>query len=362
MQWCKTCNNVQLRDCLPADVLYSDYLYLTPRSSTLEEHYSYLINFLFSGGYLTSSDTVFEIGSNTGYFLEALKPSVKAVLGIDPAREIGDLARSIGVPTVTDFFNSETAKAAAEEHGTPQMVVGRHCMAHNEWPQEMIAGAADVLEEGGYLTIENAYLMNTLENIEFDQVYHEHMFYYSISSMTEMLKRHGFQLVDVTISLVHGGSIIFVARRGETGGEPSEAVQRYMAREDLFLNSETFARFSSRASEIRDSLVQLVEDLTASGNSVYTYGATAKGNTLLNFAGFTSDQIPYCVDSTPVKQGKFLPGSGIEVISEETVAENPPDYFLLTAWNYQKEIITKVRASGNQHSQFIVPIPFVRIV
>jgi hypothetical protein len=240
------------------------------------------------------------------------------------------------------------------------MVVARHCLAHNEWPQEMIEGAAAVLDEGGYLTIENAYLMNTLENVEFDQVYHEHMFYYSISSMTEMLKRHGFTLVDVTMSLIHGGSIIFVARRGD--GEPSDAVGRYRAREEMFLNRDTFERFQKRASEIRDSLVELVDELTEGGNTVYTYGATAKGNTLLNYAGFTYDKIPFCADSTPVKQGKFLPQSQIEVISEERAGEEPPDYFLLTAWNYQQEIISKVRASGNFRSQFIVPIPFVRIV
>lgn len=360
LEWCESCNNVQLRDCLAADVLYEDYLYVTPRSPMLEEHYEYLGDFLLKGKYLSNESTVFEIGSNAGYFLESLKPKVGVVVGIDPAHEIGEMANANGIPTVIDFFNEESALAAADTYGRPQMVIARHCLAHNQWPQEMIKGAAAVLEDGGHLTIENAYVMNTLENLEFDQVYHEHMYYYSISSMSEMLKGHGFTLVDVMMSLVHGGSIIFVARKGE--GTPSEAVERYRSREQLFLTADTFGRFAERTAEIRDNLKEQIDNLTASGNSIYTYGATAKGNTLLNYIGASYDQIPYCVDSTEIKQGKFLPGSDIEVISEEAVAADPPDYFLLTAWNYQKEIISKVRASGNYDSQFVVPIPFVHIV
>lgn len=360
LEWCETCGNVQLRDCLGADELYSDYLYVTPRSQMLSEHYEYLSNFLLSSGYMSADSRVMEIGSNIGYFLEHIKPKVADVVGIDPAKQIVEMANEAGVPTVCDFFNADSAKAAAEEHGVPDLVVARHCLAHNEWPQEMVRGAAAVLPDGGHFVVENAYVMNTVENTEFDQVYHEHMFYYSIRSMTEMLRREGLSLVDVTMSLVHGGSIIFVARKG--GGEPSDAVHHYGSREDLFLNGETFARFGGRTAEIKDQLLKLVGELNASGSTLYTYGATAKGNTLLNYVGLTHEQIPYCVDSTEMKQGKFLPKSGIEIISEQAAFDNPPDHFLLTAWNYQDEIITKVRAAGNFKSQFIVPIPFVRIV
>jgi novobiocin biosynthesis protein NovU len=360
LEWCESCGNVQLRDCLPADVLYSDYLYVTPRSQMLTDHYEYLSNFLLQNGYLTSESRVMEIGSNVGYFLEHIKPKVAGVVGVDPAQQIARMANNAGIPTVCDFFNVESAEAAAEHHGRPNLVMARHCLAHNEWPQEMVKGAAAVLEDGGYFVVENAYVMNTVENTEFDQVYHEHMFYYSIRSMSEMLKRHGMVLVDVMMSLVHGGSVIFVARKGD--GEPSEAVQRYGSREDLFLNGETFNRFAGRTNEIKQQLKDLIAELKGAGQTIYTYGATAKGNTLLNFVGLTADDIPFCVDNTEMKQGKFLPKTGIEIISEEAALENPPDYFLLTAWNYQDEIITKVRAAGNYESQFIVPIPFVRIV
>jgi SAM-dependent methyltransferase len=361
LEWCESCNNVQLRDCLTADELYSNYLYVTPRSTMLTQHYDQLIGFLFDGGYMSESSTVMEIGSNAGLFLERLKPKVKAVVGIDPAETIAADANAAGIPTVVDFFNADSALRAAETHGRPDVVIGRHCMAHNRWPQEMVRGAAAVLEEGDHLVIENAYVMNTLEGGEFDQVYHEHMYYFSISSLQAMLAKEGFTVVDASVSLIHGGSIIVVARRGE-GGEVKRSVDDYRSREDLFLNAGTFERFRIRAEQTRDHLRTLVTELAEDGSSIYTYGATAKGNTQLNYAGLTWESIPYCVDNTPVKRGKFLPGSGIEVIDEESALANPPDYFLLTAWNYQDEIIGKVRAGGNFSSKFIVPIPYVRIV
>lgn len=361
LEWCETCGNVQLRDCLGAEELYRDYLYVTPRSSMLAEHYEYLTSYLMSNGFVSADSFVLEVGSNAGYFLEHLQPKVAKVLGIDPAADIVAQANADGIPTVCDFFNTESGKAIVDKDGKPQLVVARHCMAHNESPHDMIAAAASVLSDDGYLVIENAYVLNTIENTEFDQVYHEHMFYYSIRSMKKLLSLHGMQLVDAMMSLVHGGSVIFVAKLG-SGEEPRETARLYETREDLFLNAETFARFAQRTAEIKDSLYSLITELAAAGNTIFTYGATAKGNTLLNYVGLTNEHIPFCVDSTPVKHGLFLPQSNIEVISEEQAIENPPDFFLLTAWNYQDEIISKVRQAGNYKSKFIVPIPFVRIV
>jgi hypothetical protein len=169
------------------------------------------------------------------------------------------------------------------------------------------------------------------------------------------------QLVDTMMSLVHGGSIIFVAKLG-TGDELSPTVKQYESREELFLNAESFERFAQRTAQIKIDLSKLIKELSDEGNTIYSYGATAKGNTLLNYVGLTNADIDFCVDSTELKQGLSLPKSNIEIISEDAATENPPDYFLLTAWNYEDEIISKVRKAGNYKSKFIVPIPFIRIV
>ncbi|MGH2906451.1 MAG: class I SAM-dependent methyltransferase [Solirubrobacterales bacterium] len=361
LEWCESCGNVQLRDTLSAEELYRDYLYVTPRSSMLSEHYSYLSNYLQTNDYLKDDAFVVEVGSNAGYFLEHLRPKVGQVLGVDPAENIVAEANANGIPTVCDFFNAESAAKIAEQHGKPQMIAARHCMAHNPTPHEMVSAAASLLAEDGYFVIENAYVLNTVENTEFDQIYHEHMFYYSIQSMKKLLSLHGMQLVDTLMSLVHGGSIIFVAKLG-SGEAPSDTVHQYEAREKLFLNADSFARFAQHTSEIKDGLRTLISELNDEGKTIYSYGATAKGNTLLNYVGLSNADIKYCVDSTELKQGLTLPKSNIEIISEETAAADPPDYFLLTAWNYEDEIVTKVRKAGNYKSKFIVPIPFIRIV
>src|SRR2546422_8377097 len=242
------------------------------------------------------------------------------------------------------------------------MIVCRHCFVHNCDPHEMLRGVTDLLDEAGYFVVENAYVLNTIENNECDQIYHEHMFYYSIRSMQCVLGLHSMHVVDVLMSLVHGGSIIFVAKKKAAGDGVSESVAKYLSRESLFLNPAAFDRFAAQAHETRTKLRSLITELKTANRSIYAYGATAKGNTLVNFVGLTKDDIRYCVDSTPMKQGRFLPKSNIGIISEEAAWADPPDYFLLTAWNYKDEIISKVRLAGNYRSKFIVPIPFVHIV
>lgn len=361
LEWCAKCSNLQLRDCLASDDLYRNYLYVTPKSETLSKHYNYLQNYLVAQSYINDDSFVLEVGSNAGLFLKHIQPSVGRILGIDPAENICKLAVESGVPTICDFFSPASARAIAEQHGKPDLIVARHCFAHNCDPHPLITAAASLLGEGGHLVIENAYALNTIENNEFDQIYHEHMFYFSISSMVQLLRLHGMQLVDVVMSLVHGGSAIFVAKMSDETAT-SESTAQYLTRESHFMTRAALERFASNARMIGENLNSLIKDLHRAGKRIYTYGATAKGNTLLNFVGLTRSTITACVDSTPLKQGKFLPQSGIRIVSEEQGVENPPDYYLLTAWNYKEEIIAKVRAGGNFHSKFIIPIPFVHIL
>ena len=360
LEWCDVCDNVQLRDTLSADELYRDYLYVTPSSQLLSSHYDSLYAFLASSDYVSSRSFVVEAGSNVGNFLAHIQPHVRRVLGVDPANRICEMANEAGVPTICDFFDRRRVKKILVENGHADLVVARHCVAHNPSPHEMIAAAGELVSDAGYVAIENAYVVNTIENGEFDQIYHEHMFYFSIKSMRALLRQHGMRIVDTAMSPVHGGSVIFVAAKG-VDGPVSPSVERYEARERLVLNAHSFVRFSERASEVRMRLRKLIDDLARRGFRIYTYGATAKGNTLLNFTGLSNEQIPYCVDGTPLKQGRFLPMSNIEIISEEQAASEPPDYFLLTAWNYESEIVAKVRAAGNHRTRFIVPIPSVRM-
>ena len=362
LESCASCGNLQLHDCVDAELLYRNYLYTTPDSELLRAHYKILCGYLAAGEYVRPESFVLEIGSNSGLFLRYLKPRVGKVLGVDPAANVCAIARGGGIDTLCDFFAAPAAKAIRASYGVPDVIIARHCFAHNCDPHVMIAAAAQLLADGGALVIENAYALNTIENNEFDQIYHEHMFYFSIRSMQTLLGLHGLYIADILMSPVHGGSIVFVARRGNIRAHKSTLIEQHLQEEKLRLNTAALERFRDSAVRIRARLAALVRELNGAGKSIYTYGASAKGNTLLNYVGLTSADIRCCVDSTPIKQGKFLPQSKIAVVSEEYARSAPPDYFLLTAWNYKEEIIAKVRAAGNERSNFIVPIPEVRVV
>ncbi|MGK7877536.1 MAG: methyltransferase domain-containing protein [Xenococcaceae cyanobacterium] len=359
---CKSCGNVQLRSCLDEEALYKDYFYVTPSSTILSHHYESLQSFLFRNSYLKRNSFVLEIGSNIGHFLDYIKPRVAKVLGIDPATNICKLANQRGVHTVCEFFNYESSVQLKKTFYPPDIIVARHCLAHNYNPHSILDGVTNLLDRSGFFIIENAYLLNTIKNNEFDQIYHEHMFYYSIRSMKALLALHGMHIVNILMSPVHGGSIIFVTKKIAPNDRISQAVEKYTERENIFLTKSAFKRFVDNTFEFKKKLSKLLTDLRAAGQKIYSYGATAKGNTLLNFMGLTSKEIQYCVDNTLSKQGRYLPQSNIKIISEEESQKQPPDYFLLTAWNYKDEIVTKVRQAGNYTSLFIVPIPFVHLL
>jgi len=358
---CDACFNLQLRDCIPEDRLYGHYLYLTPDSSTLAAHYHFVTEWLFDEGYLKENSFVLEFGSNVGHFLKFLKPRVGRVLGIDPAANASAIARTAGIETICDFFAPQAAEMVRRRYGAPDLIVGRHCCAHNRDPHVMIGAAADLLRDGGYFVMENSYAPVMLENNEFDQIYHEHMFYYSIRSVAKLFEMHDLQIVDIAMTPIQGGSAVFVARRGGTGACAKDSVTSYLEREASQLSDDLLVRFAANVGRIRAEIRPLVEDLRARGKTVWLYGASAKGVSLVNYTGINDTHIAFCADSTPLKHGKFLPMSGIEVRPEEEALAARPDFFLLTAWNYKEEIVAKVRHSGNLLSQFILAVPFVSI-
>jgi novobiocin biosynthesis protein NovU/D-mycarose 3-C-methyltransferase len=362
LDYCKSCHNLQLRDCLDQINLYKNYLYVTPDSSSLKNHYKYLYDYLNSRKFLTDDSFVFEVGSNIGYFLSFIKSKVKKVLGMDPAENICKMAEDLGIETVCNFFDKKSATNIKVSNGSPDIIIARHCFAHNANPHDLMKGVVELLSENGKLVIENAYALNTIKDNEFDQIYHEHMFYYSIRSMSKLLNIHDLQLIDVLTTSVHGGSIIFIAEHKSIHNKISESVLQYLSNEENILNSGAMTNFLNKTLEIKVQLKMLITELKLENKTIYTYGATAKGNTLLNFVGVTQQEIPFCIDNTKIKHGKFLPKSKIKIISEEEGLDNPPDYFLLTAWNYQDEIIRKVRSEGNTKSKFIIPFPTVHIV
>src|SRR2546427_202377 len=291
LEQCDRCGNVQLRDCVDARALYSQYLYMTPDSPSLTRHYTALEQHLTDRGVVRADATVLEIGSNTGMFLRHLQPRVRRVVGIDPAANICQVANASGIETVCDFFDAGSAATLKDRFGHPDLIVGeampchnevgvpksiffdagsaatlkdrfghpdlivaRHCFAHNRDPHEILRGVTTLLDPQGHFLIENAYLLNTIENNEFDQIYHEHMFYYSIRSMQALLARHGMHIVDVLLVPVHGGSIGFLTKPAVPGDRIHAAGEQQTAREDRPLTPASFQPVAGDTPEIRRPL------------------------------------------------------------------------------------------------------------
>ena len=362
LDFCDSCFNLPLRDCLGADDLYSHYLYTTPKSSILKEHYSKLISFLVENDYLTLDTNLLEIGSNSGEFLKVVKPFVKNVLGVDPATDVANKANDNGIKTIVDFFGADSIPNISRLMPKPDLIIGRHSLAHNCDAHELMSSAYELLAEDGVLVIENAYALDTITNTEFDQIYHEHMFYYSLRSLEELLSKSSMHLINCMESPIHGGSMIFVAAKKSSGHYYSDRLLKSKRNESLLFTSERIRQFANDSIELSLQLKSLLKKLRAEGKVVYCYGATAKGSTLINFSKITKEEVKCCIDSTPEKQGKVMAGSEIPIFNEQFAIENPPDFFLLTAWNYKDEIIKKYRENSSCNAKFIVPIPNLDIL
>lgn len=358
---CRSCATAQLSYCADDHELYANYLYITPQSALLTAHYGKIVDFLLEQGYLSSETHLAEIGSNIGRFLEFVRPYVASALGIDPAVNIAEMANQAGIRTINAFFNRETAHAILQQEGHKDLIVARHCFAHNERPWLMLDGVVELLAPNGTLVIENAYFLDTVHHGEFDQIYHEHMYYHSLRSIAAIVEKYGMKLVDVYHSDIHGGTMVYIIKFAAVAVGTPRLYEHLALENDLHLPA-FYHSFITQVARNREALSKLVHELLAQGKTIHAYGASAKSTTLLNYYNITAALIPYIVDSTITKQGKFIPLAQLQVISEAAALANPPDYYLLTVWNYKDEIMQKVRRLGNLHSKFILPHPEVMII
>ena len=273
---------------------------------------------------------------------------------MDPARNLVEIANSNGIPTVAALFNASSATEVREADGRARVVVGRQCFAHIDDVHAVLEGVNAVIASDGVLVIEVPYLLRLLQENQFDTIFHEHQSYFSV----------GTRLVDVEQAPVHGGSIIAFAVPEALGTAPAPAVAEFLAREVAhgMDSDEAYLTFADRVGHVRTAVGDLVRELAGQGWSVAGYGAPAKGSALLHACGLGPKEVTFCSDTTELKHGKLLPGTEIPVRSPEEAAERTPDYFLLLAWNYAEEILSKEQHFLEQGGRFIVPVPAPKIV
>ena len=361
---CTDCSLVQLADTVDPKILYSHYAYVTSTSKTMDTHLNNMMTHLLSTARLGSGSKVLEIASNTGVFLKKFKERGCEVLGIEPAGNIADVALATAIPTRKEFFNASNAKKLKGEWGTADLILGRHVFAHIDDLRDLVAGLEAVSHAGTLIAFEVPYIVDFFEHTEYDTIYHEHLSYISVTAIEALVKDSSFMLSRVDHYPIHGGSILFHLRHRASQARPHASVAQAIENEKQMRLSEpaTWKGFAQCVGHIRTELPILLRKLKSEGKRIIGYGASAKGNTLLNTCGITTRELDYIIDNTPFKQNKIAPGSWIPVRPPEMLLKEQPDYALLLAWNFAPEIIARETEFQKRGGRFIVPIPEPKIV
>ncbi len=357
--FCASCSFVQIADVVSPEVLFKNYPYASSTSPTFVAHFKELAETVCKRLGLQQDSLIVDIGSNDGILLRPFKEKGMRVIGIDPAENIAEIARKNGVETITKFFSPGVAQEIASLKGKAQVITATSVFPHIDNLDNVAAGIRELLADDGVFIIEAYYLLDLLEKNLFDTIYHEHLSYFSVKTINDLLSRLSLRVFDVEKTDTHGGSIRVFAQKLE-GKRPVQAsVQEFIARElGKGLDSlKIYSEFATRIDENKQQLTKLLRGLKADGNRICGYGAAAKANTLLNYFGLGTDILEYIVDDSPLKQGLFAPGSGIPVVSSEELQKNPPDYILILAWNFANPIMRKM-----QKYKFIIPVPRPQIV
>lgn len=362
--FCEDCSLVQLVDVIDPSVLFRNYIYLTGTSDTIAEHNKRYSATVVDYLKMDNDSLVVEVASNDGSLLKCFKELGVKTLGIEPATNIADIARSAGIDTVNEFFNLETAKTVRASHGQASAVIGNNVMAHVDETQDFLSGAKHLLSPEGLVIIEVPYLGEFMDRLEYDTVYHEHLCYFSITALLRLCDEVGLSMVRVDHVPVHGGSIRMYAGNKAHYTEHARDVLDAAATEAKagLTGFSRYQEFAQSVEENRRSLRSLLTELKEQGKTVVGYGAPAKGNTLLNYCGIDTELLPYTVDKSPMKVGLFTPGMHIPVLPVETLLEKQPDYVLILAWNFAEEIMRQQQEYKQRGGRFIIPLPEPKIV
>jgi len=362
--FCRTCSMVQLLDVIDPEVLFRNYLYVTGTSDTIARHNvgyaKTVVEFLGIG----AQGLVVEAASNDGSLLKCFQAHGVRVLGVEPATNIAEQASAAGVPTVNEFFGAAKGAELRAQHGPAKAVIGNNVLAHVDDPVDFLRGFKALLDHDGLAICEVPELAEFVERLEYDTVYHEHLSYFSVTSLMRVCEEAGLRIVRVDHVPVHGGSVRMYAAPVERVREHAADVVAMSAREKStgIAAPERLRSFARDVQAQRAGLLELLEKLHAEGKSVGGYGAPAKGNTLLNYCGITTRLLPWTVDKSPLKVGLFAPGSHIPVLPASELLARQPDYCLILAWNFADEIRAQQAEYARRGGRFILPIPRVRIV
>lgn len=362
---CASCFLVQVDDPVAADEIFdSGYAYFSSYSASWVEHARRYSEAMIARFGLGPDSLVVEVASNDGYLLQHFKAAGVPVLGIEPTANTAQAAIDKGVPTEVMFFNGETGRELAARGVRADLMAANNVLAHVPDIGGFVAGFREVLKPEGVLTFEFPHFLNMLELVQFDTIYHEHFSYLSLLAVAQVLRANGLRAFDVELLPTHGGSLrLFCAHEASSHPE-TDALKTLRAREAAagLHKLETYDGYAARVDAVRDSFLAFLRQAKADGKSVAAYGAAAKGNTFLNYAGVGADDLVAAFDANPHKQGRYLPGSHVPILAPERVAEVKPDYLLILPWNLKDEIMAQLAYIRAWGGRFVIASPRTEVL
>jgi predicted TPR repeat methyltransferase len=358
---CEGCWLVQTADIVSVEQIFdANYAYFSSFAKSWLAHAKHYVEVVVERFHLGPRSQVVEVAANDGYLLQFVRGKGIPCYGIEPAESTARAARAKGIDVVTEFFDRALAERLTSDNRKADLIVANNVLAHVPDIDDFVAGFAVLLKDEGVATFEFPYLPNLIEKRQFDTIYHEHISYLSLTAVEVIFNANGLHVFDVEDLPTHGGSLRIYAQRATSGAQPvAEAVWRKREAETgLGVATTDYYRGIQREAEtIKAELLEFLLRAKREGKTVAAYGAAAKGNTLLNFAGVRADMLNFVVDRNPAKRGKYLPGSHIPIVAEERLRERRPDYVVLLPWNLKAELLEQLAYIREWGGKFVTAIP-----
>lgn len=362
---CDSCWLVQTADfTAPGSLFDRNYAYFSSVSSSWLRHAEDYVEAMVNRLNLDANSRVVEIASNDGYLLQFIAARGIPCLGVEPTQSTAAAARAKGISVVEEFFGRALADRIASDFGKADLMVANNVLAHVPCIDDFVGGFANLLSDKGVATFEFPSLLSLVNGQQFDTIYHEHYSYLSLNAVQRIFAANGLSVFDIENLATHGGSLRVFAERTETRQRPQTAIlaAQLASEEEAGVASHEFYKgFQSQAESIKDEFVRFLLDAKRDGKTVCAYGAAAKGNTLLNFAGVRPDLLPFVVDRSPGKLGKHLPGSRIPIVSEDRIAAEQPDFVVILPWNLRAEIVEQLSYVRDWSGRFVTAVPRLEV-
>lgn len=361
--FCNNCSLMQLKYLVDPKVMFKNYLYIPSASKTRVEYFKKMAEQVIEVGELKEGDLVVDVGSNDGSLLICFRNLEMKILGIDPAENLATVAALNGVYTEVGYFDSKFAKKVVRKYQKAKAITATNVIAHIQNLHEVLKGGEELLSKDGIFVMHFPYSLDLLRDNLFDTIYHEHLSYFSIKSLLKLSQYSNLEIFDIKKSDLDGGSLRVFWKNKDFDGLKiaKKAIDKLLSEEEKFglHDMKAYKEFSDRVKKLRENSIKELREIKSKSKSIIGYGAAAKANVLLNYFGIDTKLVDYVVDSTPYKQGLYTPGTHIPIFPEDKIYETNPEYILIFAWNFSKEIMEK---NKEYRGKFVVLEPDFKIL